>query len=82
MKVRVVKPFKNNDTNEMTKIGDILEVSEERYLIMDKHQKGYGEKYIEPLVEEKVIEKAVVEEKAEKPVEKAVVTKKTTKKKK
>jgi len=80
MKVRVIKGFLFD--GQMKSAGDVLEVTEERYLKMDTAQKGYGETYIEPLVEEKVIEKAVVEEKTEKPVEKAVATKKTTKKKK
>ena len=80
MKVRVIKGFLFD--GQMKTAGDVLEVTEQRYLQMDTAQKGYGETYIVPIVEEKVIEKAVVEEKAEKPVEKAVITKKPAKKKK
>ena len=85
MKVRVLIPFKNIETNSMTKLGDILNVSKERYEEMDKNQRniniGRTEELkffelVDPEVEETKVEVAKKEIKTEKAV------KKTTKKSK
>lgn len=71
MKVRVIKPFQDMITKEMTKVGDIIEVSEERYEQMKKNQEESHDIYFETLVEKKVeVETAVEKPKAEKAVKK------------
>jgi hypothetical protein len=71
MKVRVIKPFQDMITRKMTIVGDILEVTKERYEQMKKNQEQAGVKYFEELVEKKVeVETAVEKPKAEKAVKK------------
>ena len=85
MKVRVLIPFKNIETNKMTKRGDILDITNKRFEEMDKNQRDINIGRIEELKFFEVIDPGIVETKVEvakkePKTEKAV--KKTTKKSK
>ena len=79
MKVRVLIPFKNIETNRMTKPGDILNISKERYEEMDKNQRNINInrteelkffELVDPEIEETKVEVAKKEPKTEKAVKK------------
>lgn len=71
MKARIIKPYFDNELKRMTNVGEIIEVTEERFLILNGNN-FYKEKYAEAI---EVIETAKKEIRSEKAV------KKTTKKK-
>ena len=85
MKVKATAEYKNrkvidSELNRIPEVGEIFEVSEERYKVLTKSNK-YGVKFVESVEPKKAKKEAEVEiAKKEPKVEKAV--KKTTKKSK
>lgn len=72
MKARIIKPYFDNELKRMTNVGEIIEVTEERFLILNGNN-FYKEKYAEAI---EVVETTKKETRSEKAV------KKTTKKSK
>lgn len=78
MKIRVLIPFRNIETNKMTKPGDILEISDKRFKEMEKNQADLNGNRTEPIIYFEVVDPVIEVAKKEPKTEKAV--KKTTKK--
>lgn len=78
MKIRVLVPFKNIETNKMVKPGDVLDVSKARYEEMEKNQADLNSNRTEAIIYFEVVDPVVEVARKEPKTEKAV--KKTTKK--
>lgn len=78
MKIRVLIPFRNIETDKMTKLGDILEISDKRFKEMEKNQADLNCNRTESIIYFEVVDPGIEVAKKEPKTEKAV--KKTTKK--